>query len=225
MKKLSKLLFAFLLASITIASCSKSDYDDSEWQAEQRRRDSLNRIRIDSTLTEQAPLLAQFAKDSLGEGAQLDDSTGIWFKIHDLGEVGSYKYQLQSNGYQLVLPNPSIEVKYQGKLLNGKVFDETLQELPGDEKEDADSSKTSHLGQLIPAWRIAFYPKEIRINGKTHYVGGLTEKGLQKGAIIEFVVPSPYGYDNKEVKDKDGKVTIPANSPLHFKIEVVNIKD
>ncbi|MGJ1409773.1 FKBP-type peptidyl-prolyl cis-trans isomerase [Sphingobacterium thalpophilum] len=45
-----------------------------------------------------------------------------------------------------------------------------------------------------------------------------TEKGLQKGAKIHIMVPSRCGYGNRS----NGK--IPANSPLGFVIEVVDIK-
>ena len=99
------------------------------------------------------------------------------------------------------------------------VFDETVE---GDSEKETFSSP---LGGLILAWNYAFYPKTINQNVRDYEIGGLTEKGLQKGAIIEFVTPSPWAYDNSEQKNKNGEVTIPANSPLHFKIEVVDIKD
>ena len=49
-------------------------------------------------------------------------------------------------------------------------------------------------------------------------LGGLTEKGLQKGSKIHIMAPSLYGYQNQAVG------TIPANSPLDFVIEVTDIK-
>src|SRR5690606_9525289 len=195
-----------------------SDDNGSDWADEQRRRDSINNARIEALLDEQAPILKDFAEEHIPD-AILDDSTGIWFKIHEPGEEGSYsKWLVPGSMGGLALARPTVEVKYTGKLLNGDVFDETSADDP------EDKTRSFQLGGLIPAWDISFYPKEVRLNGNDYKIGGLTEKGLQKGAIIELVAPSPYCYDNREQKNKDGEVTIPANSPLHFYIEVVNIK-
>jgi FKBP-type peptidyl-prolyl cis-trans isomerase FkpA len=70
---------------------------------------------------------------------------------------------------------------------------------------------------LIPAWPIAFRPKTIVFNGRTHHTG-LVEGGLKKGHKIRFVAPSPYCYDTR-ASDK-----VPANSPLVFTIEVQDIR-
>ncbi|TYR35001.1 peptidylprolyl isomerase [Sphingobacterium phlebotomi] len=212
MNNLSKLLFFFVLATMGFTSCSKSDDNGTDWAEEQRIRDSINNARIEALLEEQAPILKDFAEERL-PGAVLDDSTGIWFKIHEPGEEGSYSYRLVPGSMgRLSLSNPTVKVKYVGKLLNGDVFDETTADDPKKE------TFSSPLGSLIVAWNYAFYPKEIRLNGNDYKIGGLTEKGLQKGAIIEFVAPSPYCYDNAASDD------IPADSPLHFYIEVVDIK-
>lgn len=216
MNNLSKFFFLFVLATVTITSCSKSDDNNDDWADEQRR---INRARIEALLKEQAPILKDFAEEHI-PGATLDDSTGIWFKIHELGEDGSYTYRLvPSSMGGLALINPTVEVKYVGRLLDGDVFDETS------EDDTEDDTRSFQLGGLIPAWNLAFYPKKIRQDARDFEIGGLTEKGLQKGAIIEFVAPSPYCYDNKEQKNKEGEVTIPADSPLHFYIEVVDITD
>ncbi|MNF13026.1 FKBP-type peptidyl-prolyl cis-trans isomerase [compost metagenome] len=49
-------------------------------------------------------------------------------------------------------------------------------------------------------------------------LGGLTEKGLQQGSKIHIMVPSRWAHGSLAM----GK--IPANSPLDFVIEVVDIK-
>lgn len=220
MNNLSKLLFLFVLATVSITSCSKDDYNDDNWAEEQRRRDSINNARIQALLEAQAPALEEFAQTYFGDDAQFDDSTGIWFKIHEPGEEGSYTNWLVPGSMGgLSLANPTVEVKYVGKLLNGEEFDKTSEDDP--EKD----TYTARVGDFIAAWNYAFYPKEIRLNARDYVIGGLTEKGLQKGAIIEFVTPSPWGYDNSERKDEDGEVLIPADSPLHFHIEVVDIKN
>ena len=221
MNNLSKLLFFFVLAAIGITSCSKSDDNGTDWAEEQRRRDSINNARIEALLKEQAPELKAFAETNFGEDAQFDDSTGIWFKVHEPGEEGTYtRWLVPGSMGGLTLASPTVEVKYVGKLMRtGEIFDQT----PEDDPED--DTRSFQLGGVIPAWNIAFYPKEVRLNGNDYKIGGLTEKGLQKGAIIEIVAPSPYCYDNTEQKDKEGKVTIPKDSPLHFYIEVVDIRD
>src|SRR5690606_10130903 len=91
MKNLSKFFFLFVLATISITSCSKSEDNNDDWAEEQRR---INRARIEALLKEQAPILEDFAKTHFGEDAQFDDSTGIWFKIHEPGEEGSYTYRV-----------------------------------------------------------------------------------------------------------------------------------
>ncbi|PRD51339.1 FKBP-type peptidyl-prolyl cis-trans isomerase [Sphingobacterium gobiense] len=225
MNNLSKLFFFFVLATVSITSCSKSDDNNNDLADEQRRRDSLNRVRIEALLEEQAPILKNFAEEHI-PGAVLDDSTGIWFKIHTPGEEGSYTSWLVPGSMGgLALARPTVEVKYAGKLLNGNVFDKTSEDDPKDQTRSFQIGNDNMGGGLIPAWNLAFYPKEVRLNGRDYKVGGLTENGLQKGAVIELVAPSPYCYDNREQKDKDGKVTIPPDSPLHFYIEVVDIKD
>lgn len=212
MNNLSKLLFFLVLAAVSITSCSKSDDNGTDWAEEQRIRDSINNARIEALLEEQAPILKDFAEEHI-PGAVLDDSTGIWFKIHEPGEEESYIYRLvPSSTGGLALANPTVKVKYMGKLLNGDIFDETI------ERDSEKETFSSSIGSLILAWNYAFYPKTINYNVQDYKIGGITEKGLQKGAIIEFVAPSPYCYDNAVSEN------IPADSPLHFYIEVVDIK-
>ena len=219
MNNLSNFFFLFVLATITITSCNKADDNNNDDWAEEQRR--INRARIEALLKEQASELKTFAETNFGEDAQFDDSTGIWFKVHEPGEEGSYtRWLVPGSVGGLALASPTVEVKYVGKLMrNGEIFDQTSEDDP------KDNTRSFQLGGVIPAWDLAFYPKELRLNGNDYQIGGLTEKGLQKGAIIEFVAPSPYCYDNKEQKNKDGEVTIPSDSPLHFYVEVVDIRD
>lgn len=219
MNNLSNFFFLFVLATITITSCNKADDNNNDDWAEEQRR--INRARIEALLKEQASELKTFAETNFGEDAQFDDSTGIWFKVHEPGEEGSYtRWLVPGSMGGLALSRPTVDVKYVGKLMrNGEIFDQTSEDDP------KDNTRSFQLGGVIPAWDLAFYPKEVRLNGNDYQIGGLTEKGLQKGAIIEFVAPSPYCYDNKEQKNKDGEVTIPSDSPLHFYVEVVDIRD
>ncbi|WP_140937388.1 FKBP-type peptidyl-prolyl cis-trans isomerase [Sphingobacterium lumbrici] len=211
MKNLFKILFAFAIAATTFTSCIKdNDFDMDKLKEEQRIKDSVEKARVDNIIETQAPILAAYVAENFPE-ATLIDSLGIWYNISEWGEENSYTYSFGSNGY---LAAPTVTVKYTGKLLNGTVFDET---------ED-DKTATFSLAQVIPVWKIAFFPKSIKLNGIEYNIGGLTPFGLQKGARIRFVSSSPWAYDNVEKKDQQGQVTIPENSPLDFTIEVIDIK-
>lgn len=194
MKNSIKILFA-LLITVGLSSCLKDNsfepYDPS------------------AMLKKEAPILEEFVKTTPElEGAILD-SSGVWYKIIEegisSGDEGFYEYKLSSLNKN---ESPSITIIYEGRLVsNGDVFDKS------DEAEGADLS----LGGVINGWRIGFYPKAIAHEGETYQVGGLTDLGLQQGAKIRLVIPSPYTYGPSAV----GKV--PADSPLDFTIEVLKV--
>ncbi len=203
------LVFAIL---VSITACNnKNDFDFEAAQKEQQKRDSLENIRVKGLIEKQAAELKAFATEKL-PGATLIDSLGIWFRVDANGQEDSYTYRPHPAGG---LVAPEVKVSYKGTLLNGSVFDQT------DEKE---TSRTFSLAGVIRAWQIAFFPKQIKYNGSVYSLLGLTETGLKKGSKIKFATSSPWGYDTRELKDKEGKVTIPANSPLYFEIEVIDIK-
>lgn len=211
MKNLFKILFAFTITVATLASCMKDNtIDMDKLREEQRIKDSIEKARIDRIIEDQAPALAAYAAENL-PGATLIDSLGIWYTVLESGEENSYTYSFDNNGYLII---PTVTVKYTGRLLNGTVFDKTEDDKPA----------TFNVEGTINAWQRAFFPKAIKINGIEYKIGGLTTNGLQKGAKIRFVTSSPWAYDATERKDQQGQVTIPANSPLDFTIEVVDIK-
>lgn len=145
-----------------------------------------------------AAIASYIHQEGLQDSAIMDTATGIWYVLYDAGDPDSYEYTISAaNRIEL----PLIHVDYIGQLLNGSVFDENKAELP--------------LSYLIPAWQIAFMPKNVanQIN-----MPALTESGLKKGAKIRIITPSPYGYAN------ESRPGIPAHSPLDFMIEVLDIK-
>lgn len=91
---------------------------------------------------------------------------------------------------------PRVKVNYVGRLLDGTVFDEG---------EDT----FFDLQTLVGSWHVVFFPGAQ---------GGLLEKGLQVGDKIRFVMPSYWGF-GPEAQPK-----IPANSPLDFEIEVLELQ-
>ncbi len=205
MKQLFKTVFFALAATVFFAACNKSEdvnYDDYYEQLAKEQK------RIDSTLTAQKPILREYAMNKF-DNPQYDDSTGFWFEILAPATDTSYQYTITSAGSWVT---PIATVKYKGELLNGTVFDEPSQPV------SMNIVEASQYNQgLIAAWPIAFRPKTITFNSKKYYTG-LIDGGLKKGHKIRFVAPSPYGYD------KTSSEKIPANSPLVFTIEVVDIK-
>jgi FKBP-type peptidyl-prolyl cis-trans isomerase FkpA len=202
MKNSIKILFVLLLATGTMSCLKSNPYDVYDAKA---------------IFEEEAPILKTYVEttESL-EGAKLDTLTGIWYKIIEEGvsptEEGYYTYKLNSAGY---VEAPRITVKYEGKLVStGVVFD----------KSDKDEGLENSLGGLIDGWKIAFLPKTLKDKDNKVYkmqdligLPGLTELGLQKGSKMRLILPSPYGYQNRE------QPKIPANSPLDFTIEVLKI--
>lgn len=151
------------------------------------------------------PVIEQHALQHLNE-AQFDENSGIWFEIIAPGEPGSYEYRIIRNEIgQDQLVYPKVTIQYEGKLLNGSVFD----------KNEDPAGIEFPLNGLIQAWQIAFFP--IKIN--EDQVNGLTAAGLQKGAKIRFITPSMWAYGNQQ------NGTIPPNSPLDFTITVLDIKE
>ena len=87
-------------------------------------------------------------------------------------------------------------MKYRGTLLDGKEFDSSAKH-PG----QPDFSFAVGRGQVIPGWDDA-----------------LTQ--LPKGSKATILVPSSLAYGKQ-----GSPPNIPANSPLRFDIEVVDVKD
>jgi len=197
MKKLLSPLFMGIAAiAFLIISCNKSD-DAPVYDANaQFKTDSVT---LKNYVSQNYP------------AAQYNSETGIWYEILAEG-TGNYEYKVVDtlNGKYLKF-KPT--VKYVGKLLSGSVFDQI-----DTAKEFEIITNTGYqypfYSTIIPAWTFAFAPQKIG----DMKLGGLTEKGLQKGSKIHIMAPSLYGYQNQAVG------TIPANSPLDFVIEVTDIK-
>ncbi|MCL4639376.1 MULTISPECIES: FKBP-type peptidyl-prolyl cis-trans isomerase [Olivibacter] len=211
MKHTNKILFLLFGVLIAFSACNKTDFD--EIRREQERQDSIRQARIRKVLAEQEPILRAYVQDPDNgwTNPRRSDSTGIWYEVLEPGQSDSYTYKLNSIG-QIVAP--TIEVKYKGQLLNGTVFDQT-----SDSLANKKTFKTNLGSNIIPAWVYAFIPSSFTYNGQNMPTFGLTSSGLKKGSKIRFVTPSPWGYDDK------ANEKIPANSPLVFEIEVVDIND
>ncbi len=195
-KLLSPLILGIAAIAFFFASCNKSDDTPVYDAAAQFKTDSVT--------------LKNYVSQNYPD-AQYNSEIGIWYEILSEG-TANYTYKLTDtlDGKYLKF-KPS--VKYVGKLLNGTIFDQT-----DTAKEFEILTNTGYqypfYSTIIPAWTFAFAPEKIG----DMKLGGLTEKGLQKGSKIHIMVPSLYSYQNQAVG------TIPANSPLDFVIEVTDIK-
>lgn len=189
-----KLLLLALLAVVGITSCMKDDYEQPDYEAEERR--------IDSTLKAQDSVLRAYAHENF-ENPMEDTTFGIWYDILETSNDTTFEYVAYENSWVPVIA----DVKYTGQLLDGTVFDEQT-------NEAKQMMINGGAGGVIYAWLVAFYPQSSNANS----FSGLTEGGLKTGSKIRFVAPSPYCYDNQQSE------TIPADSPLDFTIEVTDIR-
>lgn len=187
-------LFFLTILSFLFVSCAK----------EEAMFDPIAQFELEK------PEIKAYANANYPDMEYSSDTTGIWYEVVNSGTPDSYEYKVVDtiNYYgQAVkaLRMPTITVKYVGKLIkDNSIFD----------SNQTEAGYTSKLNDLISAWQIAFVPKSVG----TFSYGGLTAKGLQKGSKIRIVTPSYYAYGNRN----SGK--IPANSPLFFEIEVIDIK-
>lgn len=86
----------------------------------------------------------------------------------------------------------TIKVRYEGKFLDGRVFDSS--------KNDPDGAVTFPLGKLIPGW-VTVLPL------------------MRPGDEWVIYIPPEYAYGPA------GKDMIPPNTPLEFRIELVEVVD
>lgn len=194
MKKIQLSLLTLLAVIFVLSSCNKNDGPSYDPEVQ---------FQIEK------PIIATYVSTNYPGMQYSSDTTGIWFEVTEPGIANSYEYKIVDTVYQgyqtkMVRP-PEITVRYTGKLVsNNQVFD----------SNNTEAGFKSKLNSLISAWQIAFQPKSIG----EYKVGGLTPKGLQKGSKIRFVTPSYFAYGNQN------QGIIPANSPLYFEIEVLDIK-
>jgi FKBP-type peptidyl-prolyl cis-trans isomerase FkpA len=197
-KKLSRLFFGIVAIALFMTSCTKSD-DAPVY-------DATAQLKVDSVK------LKDYVASNF-PNAQYDSETQIWYEILNEGE-GNYQYKIVDTLSSKLLKFKAT-VKYVGKLLNGTVFDQTEADKTATFEIRTDTGyQYPFYSTIIPAWTFAFAPKKIG----DKKMGGLTDKGLQKGSKIHIMVPSLYGYRDMA----NGK--IPANSPLDFVIEVVDVQ-
>lgn len=88
-----------------------------------------------------------------------------------------------------------IRVSYEGRLLDGTVFDSNL----------STAGVTFTLGELIKGWQMLL-------------------PLVKPGGILEIYVPPTLGYGSTPVRNQNGNIIIPANSYLHFYIKLLDVQ-
>ncbi len=108
-----------------------------------------------------------------------------------------YTIDDEGEGESVITDYSKINVSYVGTFLNGTEFDKGV---------TVDKyGNYMPLNKLIEAWRIGL-PK------------------LKKGGSATFYCPSQLAYGSSDKHDNDGNVTIPGNSILIFKVDVIDFK-
>lgn len=221
MKNLFKPLFALAFMAVTLTSCMSND-NNNDSQIEEMKK---NQTRVDELLTKQKSEIEKYANEVFAtpveDKVEIDleyinkkVKRGIWYYVEAPGEADSYKYSVNSSGTALVYPK--LKLKYTAKLLDGTVVQEDV--TGGDYNLGISQSNVFNN-----AWYYSFFPHTIKFNNQDIKVLGLTEKGLQKGSIFHMVTPSVWAFDAQTVTH-NGK-TIPANSPLVYRFEVLSISE
>lgn len=215
MKHLFKTLAFVVVGSLTFTSCTKDNNDDI---TEQYREQEL---RIDSILNAQALDIEEYVADNLPDAEQddiyypynyIDKETkrGFWYKLDNSAvEDDSYEYKWTAAGLTL----PKVKLNYTAKLLDGTLVESAT-------GEDFDFKVQSPV--INYAWLYSFVPYSVRFNGEDKILEGLTEKGLKKGSKITVITPSVLAYGS--TKKTGGVSDIPANSPLVYEFEVLEIE-
>ena len=223
MKTLFKPLLVLVLATVTLASCMK----DTSAEDEARQREIEEKIF--AQLEADTKAIQDFADENPSEapgGWRKDDvdqrfptlnktvKRGYQFEVlaDPIPEEGEeeYEYKFAQNGQGVIFPK--VKVNYSVSLLNGT-------EVQSGENREIDLA-TFHTNQEVytDTWVYSFFPKTIRYNEEDRHIGGLTAKGLRKGSHIRVLAPSLYAFGDQKVGE------IPANSPLVYEFEVLEIE-
>lgn len=224
MKNLFSILSAVALLATSFTACNKSDDFDPQKQLEEFKKEET---RTDSIFSAQKLLIEEYKNTNFT--APIEDTVtyrfnyidkkikrGIWYEIISQPTDNSYEYkgQLVNDVYGSYFAPilPKVKLKYTAKLLNGTVV--------GQETTGSDFDfKTMSNNIYNRAWEIAFVPYSIQYNGEKRIFGGLTANGLKKGSKIKMITPSPWAFHNRAIG-----TTIPANSPLVYEFEVLEIQ-
>ena len=224
MKKLLNILCLVILGTGLTTSCSKNDNFNEEAikQAGIKADKQLDSIFTDERLRIEQYVSNNFqtpVEDTVTVAYQYIDKKikrGLWYEIVSEPTDDSYEYKGQQvnsgYGYYYFAPVlPTVKIKYTAKLIS----DGTI--VQSDVNGSTYNLSTTGSTIFNQAWKFAFVPYKIQYNGEPQEFGGLTANGLKKGSIIRVVTPSYWAFGS----NKNGN--IPANSPLVYEFEVLEI--
>lgn len=230
MKTLFRPLIVLLCATVAFSSCMKDNSAENEAR-EREQEEAINaslsadRLKIEEYLMNNPSETDEgWQEDEMEQPLQLigkSPKRGFWFEVLEVPteeDDEAYEYELAPGGQGVV--NPTVRVNYRVFLLDDDEEAEPVQSGENERFDFATFRSTSNL--YTTAWEAAFFPKSYSINGEKIEYGGLTEKGLKKGSHIRVVAPSLWAYGTKEVEGDGG--TIPANSPLVYEFEILEIE-
>lgn len=214
MNNILKTAFIVALGSLAFTSCREND--DTDYEAQYLKAEK----QVDSLLSAQKIAIEAYKAANLANAKEdtvnytfnyLDKKVkrGIWYFVNNEPTDNTYSYGMSSTGQSLLYPK--LKLKYTAKLLNNTIVESDITPAGGDYNLGVSSSK------ITPIWYFSFYPYSLQFNGSPVILGGLTKDGLKKGSKMTVITPSIYAYGSTS------KTDIPANSPLVYEFEVVEI--
>lgn len=215
MKKIFKTALVIALSTFMFSSCMDKG-DDTDYDAEvlkaEKQLDSLlsaQKIKIEAYKNEFMPTAVEDSLTLNLNRLNKKVKRGIWYSVVNEPTDNAYTYSLTSSGNALTYPK--LKLKYTAKLLNNTVVESDL--LGSDYNLGIQSNKITSI------WLTSFFPYSIKFNGSDAVIGGLTKNGLKKGSKFKVITPSYLAYGSSS------QATIPANSPLVYEFEVLEINN
>lgn len=215
MNKIFKTALIIALGSFALSSCKESnEYDyEAEYLKSEQKTDSLlsaQKVKIEAYKNEFLPNAIEDTLTNTFTYLNKKVKRGIWYHISAEATDNSYTYGLDAAGSRLL--SPKLKLKYTVSLLNSTTPVES--DLIG-----TDYNLGVQDSKITPIWLLSFFPYSVQFNGNPIILGGLTKNGLKKGNKITVITPSLYAYG------ANTKTNIPANSPLVYTFEVLEISN
>lgn len=214
MKKLFKTSLIIALGSFALSSCSNNDTFDyeGEYLKQEKTLDSLlsaQKVKIEAYKNEFMPNAIEDTLTNNFTYLNKKVKRGIWYKMETPSTDNTYSYSLNSTGTAIAYPK--LKLKYTAKLLNNTVVESDL--------EGTDYNLAVTSTKITSIWYISFFPYSVKFNANDIILGGLTKDGLKKGSKFKVITPSYYAYGSSS------QTNIPANSPLVYEYEVLEISN
>ncbi len=212
MNKLFKTALVIALGSFVLSSCNNKDTFDyeGEYLKQEQTLDSLlsaQKVKIEAYKNEFMPNAIEDTLTNNFTYLNKKVKRGIWYVVESQPTDNSYSYSLNATGTAITYPK--LKLKYTARLLDDTIVESDV--VGTDYNLGVNSTKITSI------WYISFFPYSIKFNANDIILGGLTKDGLKKGSKFKVITPSYYAYGSSS------QTTIPANSPLVYEFEVLEI--